>query len=166
MDGPDRPTMESSGNHPTGGSGTGRWTRSSLERSAQSTQRCAVDSTHGSAVAGLALAVGAVPNRASKIPERGPFWSNRKDPAGPGRTSQGGRGIGSQRMLRGRHVCAGQKRGRCVGKTQRGKGTKIMGIADRHGLAVALRTESASPAEATLVESTLEERVANPQAAD
>jgi transposase len=46
-----------------------------------------------------------------------------------------------------------------VGKTKRGKGTKIMGIADRHGLPVALRTESASPAEVKLVESTLAERI-------
>ncbi len=46
-----------------------------------------------------------------------------------------------------------------MGKTKRGKGTKIMGIADGHGLPVALRTESASPAEVTLVEPTLEERI-------
>ena len=46
-----------------------------------------------------------------------------------------------------------------MGKTKRGKGTKIMGIADRHGLPVALRTESASPAEVKLVEPTLEERI-------
>ncbi len=61
-------------------------------------------------------------------------------------------------MLRGRDVCSGQKRGLLVGKTKRGKGTKIMGIADGHGLPLALRTESASPAEVTLVEATLEER--------
>jgi transposase len=46
-----------------------------------------------------------------------------------------------------------------VGKTKRGKGTKIMGIADGHGLPLALRTESASPAEVKLVEKTLEERI-------
>ena len=46
-----------------------------------------------------------------------------------------------------------------MGKTKRGKGTKIMGIADSHGLPLALRAESASPAEVTLVEDTLEERV-------
>ena len=34
-----------------------------------------------------------------------------------------------------------------------------MGIADSHGLPVALRAESASPAEVTLVEQTLEQRV-------
>ena len=61
-------------------------------------------------------------------------------------------------MFCGRDVCAGQKRGRLVGKTKRGKGTKIMGIVDGHGLPIALRTESASPAEVKLVEPTLEER--------
>ena len=34
-----------------------------------------------------------------------------------------------------------------------------MGIADRHGLPIALRTESASPAEVKLVEPTLEARI-------
>ena len=62
-------------------------------------------------------------------------------------------------MFCGRDVCAGQKRGRLVGKTKRGKGTKIMGIADGHGLPLALRTESASPAEVKLVAKTLEERI-------
>jgi transposase len=62
-------------------------------------------------------------------------------------------------MFCGRNICSGQKRGRLVGKTKRGKGTKIMGIADRHGLPLALRTESASPAEVKLVEQTLEERI-------
>lgn len=61
-------------------------------------------------------------------------------------------------MFCGRDFCAGQKRGRQVGKTKRGKGTKIMGIADGHGLPLALRTESASPAEVKLVTATLEAR--------
>lgn len=46
-----------------------------------------------------------------------------------------------------------------MGKTKRGKGTKIMGLADGHGLPLALRTESASPAEVKLVQATLEERI-------
>jgi transposase len=62
-------------------------------------------------------------------------------------------------MFCGRNLCSGQKRGLLVGKTKRGKGTKIMGIADGHGLPLALRAESASPAEVKLVEATLEERV-------
>jgi hypothetical protein len=37
-----------------------------------------------------------------------------------------------------------KKGGACVGKTKRGKGTKIMAIADRHGLPVAVHVESAT----------------------
>lgn len=45
-----------------------------------------------------------------------------------------------------------------MGKTKRGKGTKLMAIADRAGLPVAIYEESASPHEVTLVEGTLESR--------
>jgi transposase len=62
-------------------------------------------------------------------------------------------------MFCGRDICSGQKRGRLVGKTKRGKGTKIMGLADRHGLPLALRTESATPAEVKLVTATLDARI-------
>jgi len=44
-----------------------------------------------------------------------------------------------------------------VGKTKRGKGTKIMAVADRHGLPIAVCTESATPHEVTLVQQTLAE---------
>jgi len=45
-----------------------------------------------------------------------------------------------------------------VGKTKRGKGSKLMAIADSHGLPVAVCTESASPAEVKLVAATMEQR--------
>jgi transposase len=45
-----------------------------------------------------------------------------------------------------------------VGKTKRGKGTKVMAMADRHGLPVAIYITSASPHEVTLVEATLASR--------
>jgi transposase len=57
-----------------------------------------------------------------------------------------------------RHVCSRQKRGRAVGKTKRGKGTKIMAVADRHGFPLAVYLESVSPHEVTLVEATLASR--------
>ena len=41
-------------------------------------------------------------------------------------------------------VRSGQKGGDAVGKTKRGKGTKIMAIADRSGLPIALCIASAS----------------------
>ncbi len=42
-----------------------------------------------------------------------------------------------------------------MGKTKRGKGTKVMAIADRHGFPIAICTASASPHEIKLVRETL-----------
>ncbi|MDQ5828081.1 MAG: IS5 family transposase [Chloroflexota bacterium] len=50
----------------------------------------------------------------------------------------------------------GAKKGEgSVGKTKRGKGTKLMALADRSGLPLAVHAASASPHEVTLVEATL-----------
>ena len=43
-----------------------------------------------------------------------------------------------------------------MGKTKRGKGTKIMGLADAGGLPLAVSATSASPHEVTLVDTTLD----------
>lgn len=48
-----------------------------------------------------------------------------------------------------------RKGGRQVGKTKRGKGTKLMAVADAAGLPLSVYTESASPHEVTLVGETL-----------
>ena len=45
-----------------------------------------------------------------------------------------------------------------MGPTKRGKGSKLMAVADGHGLPVAIDVASASPAEVRLVVSTLESR--------
>ena len=84
---------------------------------------------------------------------------DRENSPRAGRAPQGGRRPGSQRVFCGWDFRTRQKRGLCVGKTKRGKGTKIMGIADSHGLPIALRTENASPAEVKLVAATLDDRV-------
>lgn len=44
-----------------------------------------------------------------------------------------------------------------MGKTKRGKGTKLMAVADRSGLPLAVHTASASPHEVSLVGDTLAE---------
>ena len=44
-----------------------------------------------------------------------------------------------------------------MGKAKRGKGTKIMAMADRNGLPVAIHVASASPHEVTLVQNTVED---------
>ena len=57
------------------------------------------------------------------------------------------------------HLRGGEKGGPCVGKTKRGKGTKLMAMADRSGLPLALHTTGASPHEVTLVGDTLRSRL-------
>lgn len=61
-------------------------------------------------------------------------------------------------MLYRRDVLYGKKRGLLVGKTKRGKGTKIMAITDAAGAVLSISVHSASPHEVTLVEQTLLDR--------
>ena len=63
------------------------------------------------------------------------------------------------RRDRRRNVFLGEKRGLCVGKTKRGKGTKTMVLTDGRGLPLAAEIASASPHESTLIEPLLEHRL-------
>jgi len=117
-----------------------------------------MDSSHWSALAGSARTIRSVPNGASAIPELGPFQSIGTSVIGGGPGSQGPWWPRPARMFCRRDVCSGEKRGLCVGKTKRGKGSKLMAIADGHGLPLAICAESASPAEVKLVSRTLEAR--------
>jgi transposase len=81
-----------------------------------------------------------------------------EDPANAGQGLEGTRRVRPVRMLHRRLLCRRKKGGRAVGKTKRGKGTKVMALADGHGLPVAVHIESASPNEVTLVEATLASR--------
>jgi len=159
MDGPNLRTMEDRGTHPADRPGARRPARPPVERPPKGLERSAVDFANRRAVGRPALTVWAIPNGTSTFPELGTLWSDGKITHHPCQTSARGRRLGSEGVLCGRNICSGQKRGRLVGKTKRGKGTKIMGIADSHGLPLALRTESASPAEVTLVKKTIEERI-------
>src|SRR5579883_658332 len=65
---------------------------------------------------------------------------------------------GETRPGGGFHRCllhGGKKGGLAVGPTNRGKGTKIIALADAHSLALAVSIESASPHETQLVEGVL-----------
>jgi len=57
------------------------------------------------------------------------------------------------------HIFLGEKRGLCVGKTKRGKGTKTMVLVDGRGLPLGAEVASASPHEVTLIEPLLNERI-------
>jgi len=61
-------------------------------------------------------------------------------------------------VLHRRDLYGGEKRGFGIGKTKRGKGSKLMAVADRSGLPLAVHLTSASPHEVTLVHDTLKER--------
>jgi transposase len=63
------------------------------------------------------------------------------------------------RSNRRRHVFLGEKRGECVGKTKRGKGTKTMVLSDGRGLPLGAEIASASPHEVTLIEPLVEQRI-------
>ena len=59
------------------------------------------------------------------------------------------------RVLCGWHLRARQKGGPKVGKTKRGKGTKLMVLVDGTGTPLGLHVAAASPAEVTLLDATL-----------
>lgn len=63
----------------------------------------------------------------------------------------------SERFIDGTFVVA-KKGGGCVGATKRGKGSKLMAVADRSGLPLAACVASAAPHEVTLVAPTLDSR--------
>jgi transposase len=66
---------------------------------------------------------------------------------------------GLERMLHGRDIRPGQKRGLCVGNTRKGKGTKLMVLVDGQGLPLGVYLSSANRAESDLAEVTVESRV-------
>src|ERR687896_1820248 len=58
-------------------------------------------------------------------------------------------------MLHRRYIYCGKKRGNEIGKTKRGKGTKVMAISDSSSLPIAIHIASASPHEVTIAEPTV-----------
>jgi hypothetical protein len=114
-------------------------------------------------VAGSSGSIRCIPDRAPTVPELGSLRSHGAGAPGHRPGSQGPGWAGSSRVLHRRDLRSGEKGGRWVGKTKRGKGTKIMGIADGHGLPLAVCAERASPAEVKLATRTVAERfVADP----
>jgi transposase len=136
---------------------TGR-TRSTLARQQRSLGWDSLGPEDRRAVGRIARPVSSVPDLPPAIPTVVQRRNDRKGTAGDRRGLEGKRQTGSQRGVYRRLLRGGQKRGPCVGKTKRGKGTKIMAIADGSGLPIAIGIESASPHEVKLVEATLDNR--------
>ncbi|HWG37642.1 MAG TPA: transposase [Terriglobales bacterium] len=106
-------------------------------------------------MAGAAGAVSAVPDGAWTFPAVGSFRAVGEDPPRAGeetarRGTAGAEGGADRRQFRQR-----KKRGLAVGKTKRGKGTKIMALATAASLPLAVTVDSASPHESELIDETL-----------
>ena len=129
-----------------------------LERAATRAQRRVMDSPYRRSLAGFAVPVRAVPNRPSAVPTVAALGSVGRRSVGVGRRSVGAGPVRCGRSLHRRLLYGGEKGGDGIGRTLIGKGSKLMAIADRHGLPVALWIASASPHEQKLVDTTIEHR--------
>src|SRR5438874_3888869 len=132
-----------------------RWARSTVARQSASAEWDPLDLAHRRAVARPAGPIPFASHLPPAIPTLGANRRAETHSAGAGQGSSGSREARSIRGLHRWHLRGGQKRGHCVGPTKRGKGTKIMAVADRHGLPIAVDVASASPHEIKLVEPTL-----------
>src|SRR5215211_7592017 len=127
-----------------------------LARPPRCSQWHLMDTAYRSALEGSPGTLPSLPNLPPPLSEvdrgRG-SWRRTRSSCRRSRRAWADRPLG---VLHRRHVRHSQKRGAGVGKTKRGKGSKIMAFSDGSSVPLALHTESASPHEVTLVEATLE----------
>lgn len=109
-------------------------------------------------MAGLAAAVPAIPDLPSAFPGMGARRRATRTARSSCRGSAKSGQARLERVLRGCDLRLREKGGAAVGKTKRGKGTKLMAVADGAGIPVAIYTAPANPHEITLVEATVAER--------
>src|SRR5262245_20966685 len=109
-----------------------------------------MDTALRSSMARSASTLPAIPNLPPSFAGMGIGRRAQADVRGAGRGSAKSRQTRSVRMLHRRDLCDREKGGAAVGKTKRGKGTKLMAVADRAGFPVAIHPASASPHEVTL----------------
>jgi transposase len=130
--------------------------RQAAARPQRCPQRHTLDSANRRTMVRITSAVSAqkhLPSIFPAVEQIGSLYQNT-DGIGPG-LEEAWRDRHQRRIYRW-HFCSCKKRGDGVGKTKRGKGTKIMGITDAFGFPISVSTSSASPHEITLVEDTLD----------
>src|SRR6202790_222186 len=136
----------------------GRWARPTVARHACGVERSVLDFTHGCSLARSAGSLSALSNLSSPLPTVAAFRAADTAATEIGRRPTRPRQAGSERGLHRRQLQFGEKRGSSVGPTKRGKGSKIMAIADGHGFPLSVYVASASPHETKLIEPTLDQR--------
>lgn len=117
-----------------------------------------MDTAFRGTMAGLAATLPAIPDLPPALPGMGSLRGVAADSGATGRGFTGARQTGLERVFRGCDLCIREKGGSAVGKTKRGKGTKLMAVADGTGVPIAIHAAPANPHEITLVEATVEER--------
>jgi len=130
--------------------------RPTATRDQGSAKRRSLDFTDRSALGRLTREISTQKYMPSAFPGVDRIGCLRQDSCGVGKRPEGTWRHRLERRFYRWNVCSGQKRGDGVGKTKRGKGTKIMGITDAFGLPIAVDTTSASPHEVTLVDKILD----------
>ena len=132
-----------------------RWSGSSVAGHASRAQRNPVGLRYRSAVARTAQQVSSVPDLPSSVPAVGAGWQTGAHLACPSGGVACPREIATRGSFHRRLLHGGKKGGLAVGPTKRGKGTKIIALADDHSLPLAVSIESASPHESQLVDGVL-----------
>ncbi len=159
VDGSDRPTVASRGNHLAARCGFGTMDEA-LHGMIDATCSMECFGFYERARRGrICRRDTAIADRAPTLPKLGAGWRHRKDPTGFGRPPQRGRGPGPHRMICGWGVRSRENRGDWSARPSEAGAPGFMGIAVGVGLPLALRAEHASAAEVKLVEATLEERI-------
>lgn len=133
-----------------------RWERATSAQRSRYTQWYIMGIANRSTVERYSRPIPAIPNMPSAVPVLDTDWCFQYDTCYIGKRFKGTWQDRYNRMLHRWHLCRCEKRGLSVGKTKRGKGTKIMAIADGYGLPLSISIASASPHEVTLVNSTIQ----------
>jgi len=115
-----------------------------------------VDLSHRNPLEGLSRSLSTLSNQSPAFSEMAEERSLGSDFTGAGRGSSAAGKARPERRSHRRLVRGSEKGGSAVGKTRRGKGTKIMAVTDGHSVPVAVHVASASPREIRLVEAMLD----------
>jgi len=144
--------------HTTKTQTTRRWQRSSPQIKPGNPQRNLMDSSLRCTLERPSRKISTVSDLSSPISILGTHWNSPQTLGNSCQRPLRSRQLRPIRMLYRRNLHGCEKRGSGVGKTKRGKGTKLMAVADGSGLPLAVHLASASPHELTLVLDTLKER--------
>jgi len=130
--------------------------RQTTTKSKRCSQRNSLDFANRSPMGGYAGSVSAKKHLPSTFPAVDKIGGLCQDTHGIGQGFERPRRYRPERRFYRWDFCSCKKRGDGVGKTKKGKGTKIMGITDAFGLPIAIDATSAKPHEVKLVDTTLD----------